>query len=34
MTRRQWLMTIALCASGCKTSPQSATVTLTVAGMI
>jgi len=28
------LMTIALWTSACKASPQSATVTLTVAGMI
>ena len=33
MTRRQWLVTVALCASACRTSPQLATVTLTIGGM-
>ena len=34
MTRRELLLTMALCTNACRTAPQSATVTLAVAGMI
>jgi len=34
MTRRELLLTIAICTNACRTAPQSATVTLAVAGMI
>ena len=34
MTRRVFFLTIALCTNACRTSPQSATVTLAVAGML
>jgi hypothetical protein len=36
MTRRQWLVTVALCASACRTSPELATVNRTgfIGGLI
>ncbi len=34
MTRRQWMVMVALYASACRTTPQPATVTLAVDGMI
>jgi hypothetical protein len=34
MTRRQFFLTMALCTAACRTAPQSATVTLAVAGML
>lgn len=34
MTRRELLFTIAVGMNACRTAPQSATVTLAVAGMI
>jgi hypothetical protein len=33
MTRRRFFVMVALCASACRTSPQLATVTLTIGGM-
>lgn len=34
MTRRELLLTVAVWASACRTSPRSETVTLAVAGML
>ena len=34
MTRRQLFLTMVLCMTACRTAPQSATVTLAVAGML
>jgi|SoiMethySBSTD1v2_1073268.scaffolds.fasta_scaffold04055_16 hypothetical protein len=34
MTRRQWMVMVALYGSACRTTPSSATVTLAVDGMV